>query len=250
MLRGITAYMRRHHVALLALFFALGGTAFAAGGKLLPKNSVGSAQVVNGSLQKADLAGKAVKALKGNRGLRGTQGTPGAAGPQGPQGPQGAQGAQGIQGPPGPFPDPLSSGKTLRGMWDNTWTAAAAGSVHEDAISFGFSLSAVPAAHFIPLAGPFTTACPGPTTAPTAAPGNLCVYEEATGNVTGQSVANSTAFGVATKYGVQVTASAVAAGAAYSRGTWAVTAPAASAAAVAPSYAPSQGTPLTGRSTG
>jgi hypothetical protein len=102
--------MRRHHIALLALFLALGGTALAAGNALLPKNSVGSAQVVNGSLQKADLSGKAVKALKGNRGLRGAQGTPGPAGPQGaagaqgpagPQGPGGARGATGAQGPSG-----------------------------------------------------------------------------------------------------------------------------------------------------
>ena len=65
MLRGIAAYVRRHHIALLALFFALGGTAVAAS-NLLPRNSVGSAQVINGSLQKKDLAGKAVKALKEN----------------------------------------------------------------------------------------------------------------------------------------------------------------------------------------
>jgi hypothetical protein len=101
MLRGITAYVRRHHIALLALFFAMGGTAFAAGNALLPKNSVGSLQVINGSLQKGDLSGKAVKALKGNRGLRGLKGTPGPAGPQGPQGAQGAQGAQGPAGPAG-----------------------------------------------------------------------------------------------------------------------------------------------------
>jgi hypothetical protein len=98
MLRGIAAYVRRHHIALLALFFALGGTAFAAGNALLPKNSVGSAQVINGSLQKGDLSGRAVAALKGNRGLKGAQGTPGAAGPQGPAG---QQGVQGVQGPPG-----------------------------------------------------------------------------------------------------------------------------------------------------
>jgi hypothetical protein len=99
MLRGIARYVRRHHLALLALFFALGGTAVAAGNALLPKNSVGSAQVVNGSLAKADLSKKAVKALKGNRGARGLRG---AVGPQGPQGSQGAQGTQGIQGPAGP----------------------------------------------------------------------------------------------------------------------------------------------------
>ena len=45
------AYLRRNHLALLALFFALGGSAYAAGSALLPKNSVGSRQVVNGSLQ-------------------------------------------------------------------------------------------------------------------------------------------------------------------------------------------------------
>jgi len=56
MLRGIAAYVRRHHIALLALFFALGGTAVAASNSLLPRNSVGSAQVINGSLQKKDLA--------------------------------------------------------------------------------------------------------------------------------------------------------------------------------------------------
>jgi hypothetical protein len=101
MLRRITAYLRRHHVALLALFFALGGTAFAAGNALLPKNSVGSAQVVNGSLQKGDLSGKAVRALKGNKGAQGAPGAAGAQGAPGAQGPQGAQGAQGTQGAPG-----------------------------------------------------------------------------------------------------------------------------------------------------
>lgn len=97
MLRGIAVYVRRHHIALLALFFALGGTAVAAS-NALPKNSVGSAQVINGSLQKKDLAGKAVKALKGNKGARGVRG---AAGPKGPTGPQGIQGLQGVQGPQG-----------------------------------------------------------------------------------------------------------------------------------------------------
>jgi hypothetical protein len=247
MLRGIAAYVRRHHIALLALFFALGGTAFAAGGKLLPKNSVGSAQVVNGSLQKADLSGKAVKALKGNRGLKGAQGTPGAAGPQGPAGPAGPQG---IQGPPGPFPDVLQSGKTIRGIWDNTWTAAAGGSVDEDSISFGFTLSASPTVHFVPEGGPFPAQCPGPASTPTAAPGHLCVYEENQGNTTSKQVCNSDTCGAATKYGAQIIALSSAAGAAWSRGTWAVTAPTTSAAAVAPSSATGHGTAQTGRSAG
>lgn len=92
-------------IAVLALFVALGGTSFAAVSKLLPRNSVGSAQVINGSLQKGDLSGKAVTALRGNRGPQGPRGATGASGPAGPQGatgPQGPQGPQGAQGATGP----------------------------------------------------------------------------------------------------------------------------------------------------
>ena len=48
MLRRTTSYVKRHHLALFALFFALGGTSFAAGNALLARNSVGTAQVING----------------------------------------------------------------------------------------------------------------------------------------------------------------------------------------------------------
>jgi hypothetical protein len=94
-MKGVLRYLRRHHVALLALFFALAGTSFAAGNALLPSNSVGSAQVRNGSLQKRDLGKKAVKALRGNRGLRGLTGAKGATGAAG------AAGATGASGPAG-----------------------------------------------------------------------------------------------------------------------------------------------------
>jgi hypothetical protein len=72
------------HGGFLALFIALGGTAAAASNTLLPSNSVGSAQVVNHSLQKADFSRKTIKALKGNRGLRGAQDVRGATGAQSP----------------------------------------------------------------------------------------------------------------------------------------------------------------------
>jgi Collagen triple helix repeat (20 copies) len=104
---GLVQYVRRHHVALLALFVALGGTSVAATTALLPRNTVASVQVVNGSLQTVDLSKKARTALSGRRGPRVLQGLPGptgaagAIGPQGPQGAQGVQGAQGIQGPAG-----------------------------------------------------------------------------------------------------------------------------------------------------
>ena len=74
-------------ISLVALFVALGGTGYAA--FAVPRNSVGSAQVVNHSLQTADLSRKAVSALKGGRGPEG---------PAGPQGPAGATGAAGTAG--------------------------------------------------------------------------------------------------------------------------------------------------------
>jgi hypothetical protein len=107
MLRRTASYMNRHHLALFAVFLALGGTSFAAGNALVPRNSVGTRQVIDGSLQTNDLSKTARTALKGNRGLRGpagargAQGAIGATGAQGVQGAIGATGAQGVQGAPG-----------------------------------------------------------------------------------------------------------------------------------------------------
>jgi len=95
-------HLRRHLVAYLALFVALSGTGYAASEKLLPRNSVGSAQVINGSLQKVDLSRRAVAALHGARGARGPQGPTGPAGSQGIQGPKGDTGAAGAAGAAGP----------------------------------------------------------------------------------------------------------------------------------------------------
>jgi hypothetical protein len=93
-MKKLGKHMRGHFVAYLALFFALGGTSIAAV-QALPKNSIGSAQIKNRSIQKIDLAKKTVSALRGAKGAQGLQG------PAGPQGPQGAQGPQGPQGPKG-----------------------------------------------------------------------------------------------------------------------------------------------------
>jgi len=88
-------------VAYSALFFALCGTSYGAASSLLPKNSVGSAQVVNGSLQKVDFSATTITALHGARGKRGPQGIRGLQGSPGERGAQGLQGVQGIQGVPG-----------------------------------------------------------------------------------------------------------------------------------------------------
>ncbi|HTS72228.1 MAG TPA: hypothetical protein VMG74_00780 [Gaiellaceae bacterium] len=81
MLRGITRYLQRHHIALLALFLALGGTSFAAA------SFINGKQIKPGSLPKNRLTKSAIKSLKGNKGV---QGVPGQRGPTG---------AQGVAGP-------------------------------------------------------------------------------------------------------------------------------------------------------
>ena len=94
--------IRRHRpspalvVSIIALFVALGGTSYAA--LRIPKNSVGSPQVINGSLQKADLSAKAAAALKGRTGAQGPHGSPGTNGAVGAAGPTGATGPAGQNG--------------------------------------------------------------------------------------------------------------------------------------------------------
>jgi hypothetical protein len=101
MIKRVGRYLRHHHLALLALFLVLGGGSAYAAATLAPRNSVGSAQVINGSLQTVDLSKKAKRALRGLRGPRGLQGARGATGAQGAQGAQGAKGTTGAQGPAG-----------------------------------------------------------------------------------------------------------------------------------------------------
>jgi Collagen triple helix repeat (20 copies) len=98
--RGFVRFLRRNTIALLALFIALSGTTYAAS-TLLPRNSVGTAQLKNGAVTKKKINKKTIRALKGNRGPRGLTGAQGARGPTGAQGTQGIQGIQGIQGPSG-----------------------------------------------------------------------------------------------------------------------------------------------------
>ncbi|SRR6266536_438300 len=81
------AYVGRHHVALLALFLALGGTTYAAAS--LPKNSVGTRQIKNGAVTKPKIAKKTIAALRGVRGRQGLQGPKGDKGDSGQQGPRG-----------------------------------------------------------------------------------------------------------------------------------------------------------------
>jgi hypothetical protein len=81
----------------LALFIALGSGAYAA--VKLPKNSVTTVQVKNGSLRAADLkAGQVARGSTGAAGAKGAKGDRGLGGSSGGFGPQGLQGAKGDTG--------------------------------------------------------------------------------------------------------------------------------------------------------
>jgi Collagen triple helix repeat (20 copies) len=97
--------MRRHLTfanvaASLALFIALGGGAYAA--IVLPKDSVTTVQVKNGSLLAKDFRrGQLPRGPQGPPGAAGARGLQGVKGDTGPEGIQGVQGLKGDTGAPG-----------------------------------------------------------------------------------------------------------------------------------------------------
>src|SRR5690349_20555937 len=88
-------------LAVVALFFALGGSALAAKHYLITKTS--------------QIKPSVLKSLKGKTGKTGATG---AAGPAGPAGAAGAAGKEGKQGPPGPTT--LSKLEEVRGPFAET----------------------------------------------------------------------------------------------------------------------------------
>ncbi|HUO71629.1 MAG TPA: hypothetical protein VMU39_12710 [Solirubrobacteraceae bacterium] len=135
---GATTRQRAHAaVAIAALAASIGGTSYAAG-VVVPRHSVGTAQLQPGavkssrlarsaataaafgaaSLRRADLASGQIRTGPagpaggaGPQGVAGQRGAPGPAGPLGPRGrpgPAGQGGTAGSVGPPGPsgFPGP------------------------------------------------------------------------------------------------------------------------------------------------
>jgi hypothetical protein len=92
MLSSASRHLRRNLVAYLALLFALSGTSYAAATTLLPSNSVGTRQVINGSLLKKD--------FKSGQLPRGRQGDPGDPGNPGPPG---VATVGSVSGPAGPM---------------------------------------------------------------------------------------------------------------------------------------------------
>jgi hypothetical protein len=110
MFRAIRAHVAHNVVAYLALFVALGGSAYAA--TALPKNSVGTKQLRNSAVTLAKINKSARASLHGVAGPRGATGAPGTAGAPGHDGTNGTNGTNGLPGGPGPSTGPASGDLT------------------------------------------------------------------------------------------------------------------------------------------
>jgi hypothetical protein len=224
-------------ISLIALFVALGGTGYAA--LSLPKNSVGTKQLkknaVTGSkIKKNAVTGSKVKnhSLTGADIKLGALGTVPSASNAGHANvadsatnaghattADSAANATGLAGP-------LASGQTLIGYVDSAGHVGAGEIAPETSISFQIPLAAAPAFHIIPVGGPSTGACPGTANNPSAARGNLCIYESTLVNTSGFSlpdglnpVSGPTRFGLPGLLGASTNCDYIA------RGAWAVTGP-------------------------
>jgi hypothetical protein len=217
-----------------ALVFAMAGGALAANRIIITSTK--------------QISPKVLKALKG---ARGTQGAPGAAGPlgptgaqgspgpQGPQGPQGAKGDKGDTGAPGTtgFTQTLPSKATETGAW-----AISSTKENNAVTSISFSIPLKEAleesqVHIVGSEGNGTT-CSGSAEEPSAAVGNLCVYQTVAAGLTldSEGVAEGSIIAAGTSFispsakgasvsGVLLFLTREGEETPFAYGTWAVTAP-------------------------
>jgi hypothetical protein len=121
----------------------------------------------------------------------------------------------------------LPPGKTMKGSY-MVGAMSSGGTYYGLAVfSFPQQLAANPIPHYMAVGATPTAQCPGSNDAPAAAPGHLCIYENAKSNVAtftisdpARNLANTSG-----RWGAYIQITAAAAGLFYSNGTWAVTAP-------------------------
>lgn len=247
-------------IGIVALIAALGGTAIAARRGLSRTEKVlikKEARKWGRKFARRGPAGPAGE--KGATGEKGAKGDTGAQGPQGPEGPEGKQGPQGEPGETG-FTETLPPGKTETGVW--AFGAPTAGEAAVVPISFDIPLaSALPQSNMYYVnvrvqedkihggsgelcegqsgsalescEAPYKemlAACPGTAKEVVAQPGDLCVYEHFTLNVTpaGGTILNPAGFpveGGTALSGVVLSLTTESGSPRIGLGTWAVTAP-------------------------
>jgi len=121
---------------------------------------------------------------------------------------------------------PLAAGQTLIGYVDSAGHVDPGEIAPETSISFQIPLAAAPAFHIISIGGPSTGACPGTASNPSAAPGNLCLYESTLVGTTGFSLpAGANPVSGPTRFGLPGLLGSSGNGDYIARGAWAVTAP-------------------------
>jgi collagen type VII alpha len=137
----------------------------------------------------------------------------------------GAPGATGATGATGPDLTVLPTGETETGVYEADGTATTSGDLASASISFAVPLVSAPTPTVITSAP--TAACPGSASAPSAAAGQLCVYEGDHSNLGAISTDNPTDgdANAASSDGAGLVIDSSAAGNFYSSGSWAVTAP-------------------------
>ncbi|WP_162599833.1 hypothetical protein [Nocardioides solisilvae] len=99
-----------------------------------------------------------------------------------------------------------------------------AGALVMDALSYGVTLAAPPAAHYIRTGDPVPAGCSGTAAAPNAEPGHLCVFESTAFNMQPNRYVSNLAFATntATQTGANIYGFVAAAGNGYFAGTWAM----------------------------
>ena len=146
-MRSIPRRLLRRHgtaVAYLALFVALGGSAYAAvtvTGSNIKDGTVTGKDVKNRSLGTGKLSANALSSLTGRRG---------PAGPQGAPGPKGDQGVAGKDGAPGPPGTTRAYGATMAGC---TGTPPALCTLHPSNRNIDYVVRVAPAVYCVRVNG-------------------------------------------------------------------------------------------------
>jgi len=122
----VVGYFRRHHLALLALVVAMGGTSYAA--VELARNSVGAKQIKAAAVRSGEVKDGSLRArdFKPGQLPAGPAGPSGSAGPTGPSGPSGVVATRAIAGSSFGFNLPGGMGNqevTLAGCRTPAYTA-------------------------------------------------------------------------------------------------------------------------------
>jgi hypothetical protein len=225
----------------IAVFCVLTGVGFAVAKLKVPKNSVGAKQLKTNAVHSKKISKNAVNASKIASGAVGRSEIAGGAVGSGEISnssvttskiANGAVTKAKIDSKSLPLISTLSTGQTLRGMFDLGDQAAAAGNTTVDGTTFQFPLNntpTAPAANVIDQVatpGATTTSCPGISggnvQTPNAAGGQLCIYITGKTNL---AAASPVTLNNVSRLGFGLTAASAATGAYEATGFWAVTAP-------------------------